>query len=113
MNEEPGLGLANERGRPSLGETLRAARIAKGVDLAEIAATTRVPIRHLEAIEGDDHDALPALPYTIGFVKALARAVGYDADAAAAQYRAETSKVAHVPQSVQMEPVDESRVPPR
>lgn len=102
-----------ERAQPSLGETLRAARVAQGIDLAGIADTTRVPLRHLQAIEADDHDALPALPYTIGFVKTLARAVGVDQDAAAAHYRAETSKVPHAPTHVPIEAVDESRVPPR
>lgn len=114
MNEEPTLsGLAIERAQPSVGETLRAARVAQGLELADIAETTRVPLRHLQAIEADDHDSLPALPYTIGFVRTLARAVGADADAMVAHYRAETSKVPHVPQHMQIESVDESRVPPR
>ena len=115
MDEEPTLmGFSGgERSQSRLGETLRAAREDQGLGLEEIAEQTRVPLRHLQAIERDDHDALPALPYTIGFVKTLARAIGVDPDAAAAQYRAETSKVPHVPQVVQLEPVDESRVPPR
>lgn len=114
MNDEPTFsGFAADRARPSVGATLRAAREGQGLTLADIANQTRVPLRHLEAIEADNHDALPALPYTIGFVKTLARAVGVDPNAAVAQYRAETSKVAHVPTIVHLEPVDESRVPPR
>lgn len=115
MNEEPTLSgfSAADRLRPTLGQTLRAARLEKGLELDAIANETRIPLRHLVAIEADDHEALPALPYTMGFVRTLARAIGVDADAAAVQYRAETSKLPHVPSVVHLEPVDESRVPPR
>jgi cytoskeleton protein RodZ len=61
-----------------VGDRLRAARIAAKLDLADVAARTRVPLRHLKAIEGGDYAALPALTYCIGFVKAYARAVGED-----------------------------------
>lgn len=96
-----------------LGAMLGEARKAAGLDLADIARDTRVPLRHLTAIEHDAHDSLPALPYTIGFVKSFARAVGVDPEAAAAQFRAETSKTAHVPAAPAMAPLDERRLPPR
>ena len=100
-------------GRQRVGQILGAARVARGLELDDIARDSRVPVRHLRAIEADAHDSLPALPYTIGFVKSFARAVGVDADAAAAQFRAETSKTAHVPTPVTLEPLDERRLPPR
>ena len=96
-----------------IGAVLRAARAAHGLDLTDVARDTRVPVRHLAAIEADDHDNLPALPYAIGFVKAFARVVGVDPDAAGAQFRAETSKAAHVPLPQTMTPLDERRLPPR
>ncbi len=97
----------------SIGAVLGAARIERGLDLVDIARDTRVPVRHLAAIEADDHDHLPALPYAIGFVKAFARAVGVDADMAGARFRAETSKAAHVPLPPAMAPTDARRLPPR
>lgn len=98
----------------TVGQTLRAAREAQGLELADIAQSTRVPQRHLVAIEADAHESLPALPYTVGFIRTYARTVGLPADAIAAQYRAETSKVAHTPTApATLEPVDESRLPPR
>ncbi len=100
-------------GPRSIGAVLSTARAARGVDLADIARETRVPLRHLAAIEADQHDSLPALPYAIGFVKAFARAVGVDAEMAGARFRAETDKVAHVPVAPAMVPVDERRLPPR
>ena len=96
-----------------IGARLAAARIARGLDLVEIARDTRVPLRHLAAIEADDHDSLPALPYAIGFVKAFARAVGIDAEMAGARFRGETSKAAHVPVAPAMMPIDERRLPSR
>jgi len=96
-----------------IGAILAAARQAQGLDLTDVARDTRVPLRHLTAIEADAHDSLPALPYTIGFVKAFARVVGVDPDMAGARFRAETSKAAHVPVAPAMTPLDERRLPPR
>lgn len=99
--------------RERIGARLGAARIAAGVELIDIAKETRVPLRHLRAIEADSHDELPALPYSIGFVKSFARFVGVDADEAATQFRGETSKTAHVPATTELEPLDERRLPSR
>lgn len=107
------LGDVFDVGSPRVGERLRRARVEKGLELVDIARETRVPLRHLAALEGDAHDSLPALTYSIGFVKTFARAVGLPPEEVAAQFKAETSKVAHVPQTMPLEPLDESRVPPR
>lgn len=95
------------------GAILMAARAAAGMELADVARETRVPIRHLRALEADKHDDLPALPYAIGFVKSYARAVGLDSETMANQFRSETSKSAHVPTPISLEPLDERRVPSR
>ncbi|MBC7520221.1 MAG: helix-turn-helix domain-containing protein [Sandarakinorhabdus sp.] len=100
-------------GSKRTGAMLAAARVAAGLELADIARETRVPLRHLKALEADSHDELPALPYAIGFVKSFARAVGLDPEAVVSQFRAETSKSAHIPTSVSMEPLDERRLPSR
>jgi cytoskeletal protein RodZ len=107
-----GSGLAAPRGL-SVGAMLADARAARGLELVTIAQETRVPLRHLMAIEADQADALPALPYAIGFVKSYARAVGLDADAIAAQFRAESRIAPPVPTAVRLEPIDEARLPPR
>jgi cytoskeletal protein RodZ len=95
------------------GATLLAARTAAGLELTDVARETRVPLRHLKALETDAHDQLPALPYAIGFVKAYARAVGLDPETLADHFRSETSKGAHVPTSLTLEPLDERRLPSR
>src|SRR4030095_3858457 len=63
---------------PTVGERLRAAREEKGLSLEDIAAQTRIPQRHLESIEASEWDKLPAPPYTTGFAKSYASAVGLD-----------------------------------
>ncbi len=97
----------------SVGARLAEARAATGRDLADIARETRVPLRHLMAIEADDHGSLPALPYALGFVKNYARSIGLDPDAFAAQFRAETSLTPHVPTPPPSQPADEARLPSR
>lgn len=107
------LGDVFDVGSPRVGERLRRARVEKGLELTDIARETRVPLRHLTAIETDAHDSLPALTYSIGFVKTFARAVGLPSEEVAAQFKAETNKSAHVPQTMPLEPLDEGRVFPR
>jgi cytoskeletal protein RodZ len=63
---------------PTAGERLRAAREKTGLSLEDVAAQTRIPQRHLAAIETGDWDSLPAPTYTIGFAKSYASAVGLD-----------------------------------
>jgi transcriptional regulator with XRE-family HTH domain len=91
MAETP-AGTPTQSPEPAtIGERLRAARESAGLDLAEIAARTRIPQRHLEAIEQSDFSALPSPTYAFGFAKAYARAVGLDEAALARNLRATLS----------------------
>jgi cytoskeletal protein RodZ len=71
-----------------LGSYLRELRLARGLTLAEVARTTRVSQRHLEALEADAFQALPAPVFTRGFIRAYCQAVGEAADEALARYGA-------------------------
>lgn len=73
------------------GDILREARIAQGLELADIAARTRIPQRHLESIETGNYAGLPSSTYAIGFAKAYARAIGADEVAIADLVRGELS----------------------
>ena len=95
----------------TVGALLAEARAAAGRELADLARETRVPLRHLMAIEADDHEALPALPFALGFVKTFARSVGLNPESVGAQFRAETRLTLHVPSAPSLEPLDESRLP--
>jgi len=70
----------------SVGAYLRELRQRRGVSLEEIARTTRVAQRYLEAIEDDTLDALPAPVFIRGFIRAYCQALGESPEAALAAY---------------------------
>jgi cytoskeleton protein RodZ len=72
-----------------IGDRLRAARVKAGLELSDVATRTRVPLRHLAALEAGDYNILPAPTYSIGFAKSFARAVGIDEQDAAQKLRDE------------------------
>lgn len=63
--------------RASLGEWLKQAREARGLSIEAVTRQTRIPRRHIEALE---HDMLGLLPYFYerAEVRAFAKAVGMD-----------------------------------
>jgi hypothetical protein len=83
---------------PSVSARLRAAREALGLTTTDIAARTRITIRHIESLDRGDLAALPGRPYVLGFVRNYARAVGLDGGDLAAQVRGEMD--ASVPRPV-------------
>lgn len=109
-------GADDERGLfpSSVGAQLAAERARQKLELTDIAARTRIPLRHLEAIETGKHDGLPALPYSAGFVKSYANLLGLDGQALSSAFRAQMGdeRRAHF-QPEAYEPVDPSRVPSR
>jgi cytoskeleton protein RodZ len=65
----------------TLGETLRQARLDKGVSLADAARETRIRRSYLEALEAEDPAALPPAVYTRGFLRTYADYLGLNAQA--------------------------------
>ncbi len=65
----------------TLGETLRQARLDKGVSLSDAAHDTRIRRSYLEALESEDLSALPPPVYTRGFVRTYAEYLGLNAQA--------------------------------
>jgi cytoskeletal protein RodZ len=86
----------------TVGDKLRAAREAQKLELSEIASRTRIPQRHLEAIESGNYSGLPSVTYAMGFAKAYARAVGVDEVALGRQLRGELGE----------RPIERSAPPP-
>jgi transcriptional regulator with XRE-family HTH domain len=66
-----------ETSRDGLGRWLRRARKARGLTLVALAAQTKIPRGHLEALERGEPSRLPAF-YQRAEVRAVARAVGVD-----------------------------------
>ncbi len=99
---------------PSVGERLRAAREEKELSLEDIAAQTRIPRRHLEAIEAADWDRLPAPTYTIGFARSYADVVGLDRAEVADQLRSEMGGQRTSASAAEVfEPADPARTMPK
>jgi len=98
----------------SVGERLRLAREAKGMSLDDVAGRTRIPIRHLQNIESEDWEALPAATYAIGFSRNYANAVGLDGAEIASELRERIGGPRRrAPAADYYEPADPARVPPR
>jgi transcriptional regulator with XRE-family HTH domain len=98
-----------------IGERLRVAREAKGMTLDEIAGQTRIPVRHLQHIETGDWEALPAITYSIGFVRSYGNIVGLDGAALGQELRQQLGGAGRRagPAPEYYEPADPARVPPR
>jgi len=96
------------------GAILLAARNTAGLSLAEVGARTRIPLRHLEAIETGNYADLPSTTYAVGFAKAYARAVGADEVEVAGIVRQEVAKLGRrQPEYTPYEIADPARVPSR
>lgn len=70
----------------TLGCYLKAARLNQGLELAEIAAETRIDIKNLAFLEDDNRSALPADVFTRGFVKLYATYLNLDPQEAIRRY---------------------------
>lgn len=98
-----------------VGDRLRAAREKAGFDLEQVAAETRIPIRHLESIEAGQFGALPSRTYAVGFSRTYARTVGLDERDIIDQVREELAQGDLDPRATpaRFEPGDPARVPGR
>ncbi|HYG47052.1 MAG TPA: helix-turn-helix domain-containing protein [Allosphingosinicella sp.] len=99
----------------SVGERLRVAREAKGLSLDDVARQTRIPVRHLEHIEREEWDALPAITYSVGFARSYANVVELDGAQIGAEVRAQLggARPGNAAAAPFYEPADPARVPPR
>jgi cytoskeletal protein RodZ len=62
----------------SLGSYLKKERELRQISVAEVAQTTRIPVRIIAQLENDEFDALPADIFVRGYLRAYARAVSLD-----------------------------------
>ena len=78
------------RSSDHFGARLCARRESYGLSLSEISELTNIRIDYLAAIEAMDDDALPAIGYTIGYVRSYAKAVGIDDASAVERYKVDS-----------------------
>jgi cytoskeletal protein RodZ len=59
----------------------------RGISLEQIASSTKISIRSLQAIERGEFKKLPGGIYNTSYIKQYARAIDYDEEALLAHYR--------------------------
>ena len=63
----------------TIGQTLRAAREAKGLTLLDVAHETRIPANRIMQLEGDNFAGFGSMAYAKSFLKSYSRYLGVDA----------------------------------
>ena len=70
-----------------IGNSLREARIRRGLNIKDVEGLTKIRGKYLEALETDDFEVLPGPVYVKGFLRSYATFLKLDADALVAEYR--------------------------
>jgi cytoskeleton protein RodZ len=103
--DSPALGASR------VGAELRAARQRLGWKLTDVAATIRIRLPYLEAIEDGRLADLPGNAYAMGFLRSYATFLGLDAAEVARRFRVEASEVNRKPELAFPAPVPDRGVP--
>jgi hypothetical protein len=74
-----------------LGSSLHEARVRRGVELAQVAAETRIRTRYLQALEDERFELLPGSVYGKGFLRAYADYLGLESQLFVEEYNARFS----------------------
>jgi cytoskeleton protein RodZ len=72
---------------PEIGQTLRQARIARGLELSDVEQETKIRAKYLAAIEDERWEVLPGDPYNRGFLVSYAQFLELDDEALVDEYR--------------------------
>jgi len=75
----------------TVGHDLRAARLRRGDEIAQVSRALKIRKDHLEALENDRIEDLPGKTYAIGFVRSYARHLGLDAAQYVERYKRDIS----------------------
>jgi cytoskeleton protein RodZ len=74
------MGAGSRRAASSFGDELRRERELRDISLREISEATKINMRFLEALEGNDFAHLPGGVFNKGFVRAYCEFIGVDAE---------------------------------
>ena len=80
-----------------IGQTLKSARVEKGLTLDDLQQTTKIQKRYLIAIEEENFDALPGNFYVRAFIREYAETVGLDPNELLAQVDSELGQATEEP----------------
>jgi cytoskeleton protein RodZ len=85
---------------PSIGETLREARMRQHLDITDVEARTKIRAKYLRALENEDFGMLPGATFVKSFLRTYAEFLGLDPHLLVEEYR------------VRHDPRDESELTP-
>jgi cytoskeleton protein RodZ len=74
---------------PTIGETLREARMRQRLDIADVEAKTKIRAKYLRALENEEFSMLPGPTFVKTFLRTYAEALGLDPHVLVEEYRAE------------------------
>jgi len=78
--------FSHPEGAPWTGEVLRRARESRGLTLPQLSERTKITRHHLENVEADRHDRLPAPVYLRGMLMSIAKELRLDGQKVARSY---------------------------
>jgi len=73
---------------PSIGDTLREARMRQRLDIADVEAKTKIRAKYLRALENGEFGMLPGPTFVKTFLRSYAEVLGLDPHLLVEQYRA-------------------------
>jgi cytoskeletal protein RodZ len=73
---------------PSIGETLREARMRQHLDITDVEAQTKIRAKYLRALENEDFGMLPGPTFVKSFLRTYAEFLGLDPHLLVEEYRA-------------------------
>ncbi|MBM3774995.1 MAG: helix-turn-helix domain-containing protein [Acidobacteria bacterium] len=82
----------------SIGETIKRARLKRGLEIEQVARNTKISCRLLAAIEDEQFERLPGGVFTRSFVRQYARALGLDDD----QFEDELRRILEPPEPIRV-----------
>jgi cytoskeleton protein RodZ len=74
---------------PSIGETLREARMRQRLDIADVEARTKIRAKYLRALENEEFGMLPGPTFVKTFLRTYAEMLGLDPHVLVEEYRAD------------------------
>jgi cytoskeleton protein RodZ len=80
-----------------IGNSLREARQRQGLDLARVEDATKIRAKHLQALEDERFEVLPAETYVKGFLRAYAEFLGLDGELYVDEFNSRFASVEELP----------------
>src|ERR1700742_4108333 len=83
---------------PSIGETLREARMRQRLDIADVGAKTKIRAKYLRALENEEFGMLPGPTFVKTFIRTYAEMLGLDPHRLVDEYRANYESAGEIEQ---------------